>query len=39
MEGGNKEMEVDVIKQQNDDSIQTYRDQVMEEKNEHGSKW
>jgi len=32
MEGGDKEMEVDVIKQQDDDSIQRYRDQIMEEK-------
>ncbi len=32
-------MEVDVTKQQDDDSIQTYYDKVMEEKNEHGSKW
>ncbi len=32
-------MEVDVTKQQDDDSIQTYHDQVMEGKNEHGSKW
>jgi len=31
-EGGNKEMEVDVTKQQDDDSIWTYRDQVMEDK-------
>jgi hypothetical protein len=35
MEGGDKEMEVDVTKQQHDDSIQTYCDQGMEDKSEH----
>jgi hypothetical protein len=38
MEGGNKEMEVNITKQQDDDSIRTYCDQIMEEKNEHGFK-
>jgi len=37
-EGGDKEMEVDITKQQDDDSIRTYCDQVMEDKNGHDSK-
>jgi hypothetical protein len=37
MEGRDKEMEVDVTMQQDDESIQTKSDQPMEDKNEHDS--
>jgi len=35
MEGRNKEMEIDVTTQQDDESIQIENDQPMEDKNKH----
>ncbi len=35
MEGGDEDMEVNVITQPDDESIRTESDQVIEDKNEH----